>query len=299
MSRPAGVERLRRVLAMIPWVVARGGATVEELVRQFGGTAAQVEHDLTRAMVCEVGPNLDHVAMWIEDGVVHAAPGAFFERPRRLTPAQGVALLAAVDALRQLQSGTALDSLGAKLASALGATTGSVAVVLDEPPLLGVVRSAIERHERLHLCYYTASRDEVTERDVDPMRVVAFGNVWHLDAWCWATGARRRFRVDRIRSASLCGVPAEAHGDVGPLEVFEPAEHAMRVVLELTPDQRWVAERHPHSVEGGRIVLQVAGLAWLEQLLLRLGPDAVVVSPENVTEVRREAARRVLARYRA
>jgi predicted DNA-binding transcriptional regulator YafY len=138
---------------------------------------------------------------------------------------------------------------------------------------------------------------------VDPLRVVAFGNTWQLEAWCHLMGDRRRFRVDRIRAARLTGLLAEHRADAGPLEVFEPAENALRVVLDLTADQRWVAERHPHEVlaehpEGVlRIALWAAGPAWLERLLLRLGPEAVIVEPGNVAELRRDAARRLLARY--
>jgi predicted DNA-binding transcriptional regulator YafY len=76
------------------------------------------------------------------------------------------------------------------------------------------------------------------------------------------------------------------------------------VVLDLTADQRWVAERHPHEVlaersDGAmRVALWAVGPAWLERLLLRLGPDAVVVEPENVAVLRRDAARRLLRLYR-
>jgi proteasome accessory factor C len=75
VSRPSGSERMRRVLAMIPWVVARDGATVDEIAAQFGTTARTVERDLSLAKCCEVGANLDHVAMWVdEDGRVYAGP---------------------------------------------------------------------------------------------------------------------------------------------------------------------------------------------------------------------------------
>jgi proteasome accessory factor C len=295
-----------RVLAIIPWVVARDGATVAEIAEQFGTTAEVVERDLTLAMCCEAGPNLDHVAMWVDDdGRVHASPGAFFDRPRRLTPGQGVAVLAAVAALRQVPGGdgTALDSLASKLAAALGASGSGVSVVLNEPPFLALVREATDRGERLHLDYYGASNDEVTSRDVDPIRVVMFGDAWQLDGWCHRSNDYRQFRVDRIRAASLTGIPAEPHGDSGRVEAFVPAEHALRVVLDLTPEQRWAAERHAHEVlaehpDGRvRIALWAAGTAWLERLLLRLGPDAVVVEPEYVVGLRCDAARRLLARY--
>jgi proteasome accessory factor C len=73
------------------------------------------------------------------------------------------------------------------------------------------------------------------------------------------------------------------------------------VVLELAPRARWVLEQYPservEEREGGRcrVTLAVSEQAWLERLLLRLGPDAVVV--DGPAHVAGEAAARILARY--
>jgi proteasome accessory factor C len=85
--------------------------------------------------------------------------------------------------------------------------------------------------------------------------------------------------------------------------VFDPADEAERVVLDVSAAQRWVAERYPHEIverdaDGGlRIALNVVGEAWLERLLLRLGPGAVVVEPPHLRTLQRDAARRLLSRY--
>ena len=55
------------------------------------------------------------------------------------------------------------------------------------------------------------------------------------------------------------------------------------------------------------VTLPVGGSAWLERLLLRLGPDAEIlggttngtpVGPEPLVALRANAARRILNRYR-
>ena len=84
-------------------------------------------------------------------------------------------------------------------------------------------------------------------------------------------------------------------------EVFEPQPDDPRVVLELEPAGRWVAERYPvetaEELADGRlrVSLVVSERAWLERLLLRLGPAAMVV--EGDSDLLAGAARRVLARY--
>ena len=60
------------------------------------------------------------------------------------------------------------------------------------------------------------------------------------------------------------------------------------MTLELAPAAAWVAEAYPTEAVTERadgsleIVLAVSERAWLERLLLRLGPDAGVVAPADV-----------------
>jgi len=270
VSRPPAADRARRVMAMIPWVVAQGGATVEEIAEQFGVPPAVVERDLERASCYQAGANGWMVAVWVDEGgVVRLQPGGYFDRPRRLTPLQAVAILAAVDAL-DFDQPTALDSLRTKLQQTLRARPGGLAVAVDEPPYLDAVRDAIARRERVRVRYYSAWRDEVGERDIDPHRVVAFGSAWQLFAWCLDAGDWRHFRVDRIEALHPTGEAAEDY----PHEIVE------------------------RRADGGlRIALQVVGEVWLERLLLRLGPGAIVVEPQHLRTLQRDAARRLLSRY--
>jgi predicted DNA-binding transcriptional regulator YafY len=46
------------------------------------------------------------------------------------------------------------------------------------------------------------------------------------------------------------------------------------------------------------VILDVAGMAWFERLLLQLGPDATVVRPPDLTDLAARAAEKVLKLYR-
>jgi predicted DNA-binding transcriptional regulator YafY len=113
------------------------------------------------------------------------------------------------------------------------------------------------------------------------------------------------FRVDRIRGLRPTGERFEP-GDTGfeAGEVYSPRADDTRVTLRLAPAAAWVAEAYPsESVterpDGGLdVVLAVSEPAWLERLLLRLGPDAKVVGPKPAPVQRAAVARRVLERYR-
>jgi proteasome accessory factor C len=94
-----------------------------------------------------------------------------------------------------------------------------------------------------------------------------------------------------------------AAGSVAGGALFNPRPSDRRVTLLLNADAAWVPESYPvESVEqmpdGKLTVVLVANeRAWLERLLLRLGPSAEVLDPAEVRVEAAEAARRLLARY--
>ena len=75
----------------------------------------------------------------------------------------------------------------------------------------------------------------------------------------------------------------------------------MRIAVD--PSTAWLLGTIPSAVrvgqEGDRPVWEVfvAGDAWLERLLLRLGPGSVVLDPAVDRALAPAAARRILARY--
>lgn len=287
--------RLARLLAMVPWLLREGGAAVSDIAGRFGIGEDEVIADLGMAGLCGVPPygGGDLIDIIVEDGWVSAFAGPFFARPMRLTPAEGFAVLAAGRALLAVpgaeQEGSLLQAL-AKLEAVVG-ESGSLAVDIDPPPALGVVRDGISGHARLEVEYYSAGRDEFTERRIDPLVAYSLAGRWYVDAHC------------HPEPAQPAGEHFEPRKVSPPEQAFTPGPDARSVTLALPSSAAWVAETYPVvSVEEGsdgrlEVVLEVAGPAWLERLLLRLGPDAEVVEPEDLKGLAANAASRLLARY--
>ena len=306
--------RLRRMLLMIPWLLESGGSTVAELAARFGVGEDDIVRDLTLVMCCGVPPyGAEHMITVVldDDGSVLAWKGPYFTRPMRLTPAEGFAVLAAGRALLAVpgaDTGGPLATALAKLESALGGDGRSVAVDLEAPPLLAVVREAVSSRARLEVEHYSAWRDEVTSRVLDPYVVFSQDGRWYVAAGDSLRGDVRHFRIDRMASAVPTGetfdVPADAP-TIPPERAFSGGGDVVEVVVVVPAAARWVAEAYePRDVEelaDGRLRLRlmVAGERWLERLLLRVGPEAVVESPPELTGLGATAARRLLARYEA
>ena len=245
----------------------------------------------------------------IVDGHVWIRFAEYFDRPLRLSAEEGLALLTAGRALLAVPGSdergalaTALD----KLAGALGATDG-LSVEVGEPPHLDALRRAADAHERVEIDYYSFGRNATTTRKVDVRSVFhAFGH-WYAAAYCHQAQDERLFRVDRIRAVRPTGEhfdpTAGEEPDFGET-VYHPRSDDPRVTLELDAAATWVVESYPsEEVEerpdgSWRVVLAVSERAWLERLLLELGPAARVVAPAEVRTVGAEAADRLLTRYR-
>jgi proteasome accessory factor C len=239
-----------------------------------------------------------------------------FDRPLRLGVDEASALLVALRMLAELPSleeRSALNRTIAKLEAAAGAAaavSAQVAVQLDDRgtrTAAAQVRDAIERGRRLHLSYYVPGRDEATERDVDPMRLLVVEGRTYLEGWCLRAEAVRLFRLDRVLDLAVLDEPASVPAQAEPRDVdqglFRPSADDVEVELELSAAGRWVAEYYPcervTDLGDGRLQvrLRTPDTRWVRRLALRLGEDGRVTSPADLAAEIREDAAAALAQY--
>jgi proteasome accessory factor C len=179
----SAAERLRRLLVMVPWVMERGEVTVAEVAERFQLTEKEVINDLERVAMCGVppyGPD-DLVDLFVDEGVVYAGASRIFTRPLRLTTPEGFALLAAGRAGMELpgaEPGGPLARALDKLERTLGAPDLDVSIA--KPALADDVARAVEDRAQLRLTYWSAAKDTVIERVVDPQAVFSDRGNWYL-----------------------------------------------------------------------------------------------------------------------
>jgi proteasome accessory factor C len=310
MSRLSADERLHRLLALVPWVAARDGPSVEEVCARFGCTEPELVDDLELLFLCGLHPYTPDVLIDVDvaDGRVWIRYADYFARPLRLTPAEGLALLAAG---RTLLTSSVRDEDGplarglAKLAGALGVDADD-AVEIELGPVadetLRILRDAAGAHRQVELDYYSFGRDQWARRVVDPYAVFSAGGQWYVSGWCHRVDDERLFRVDRVRSATLLESTFRPPPAPPELSSYRARPDDPRIVLDLDRSARWVVEQYPvERVEDGpdgrlRVTLAASQPAWLERLLLRLGAAAAVVGGDGGRTA--AAAARLLARYR-
>lgn len=302
--------RLRRVLAMVPWIVAQQGPTIEEVCARFGCSEPELVKDLEGALFfCGVHPFTpgDMVEVDISDGRVWIRLADYFSRPLRLTPAEGLGLLGAARAAtsRDATSDDALSRAVAKLSAAIGVDPDEVLNVElgdADPGVLGILEEAAAGHEVVEIDHYSYGRDSWQKRGIEVHHVFNSSGNWYASAWCRKVEDWRLFRVDRVRAARPTREHFEPRKMPSPPQPWSGGAAGEEVVLELAPGASWAIEEYPVvSVRAGkqgwrRVTLRVAGRPWLERLLLRLGPDGRVVKGDQDTAP--AAAARILKRYR-
>ncbi len=316
----SATNRLSRLLTMVPWLLNRQGVEIEEAAREFAVTPAQVEADLALLFLCGTpgGYHGDLIEAEWDSGRVFLGNADTIKRPLRLGVDEALALIVGLRALAAVPGIGERDAVVralAKLEAATGsASAGSsrIQVVIDEGTgreALALAQQALTAHRRVHLRYLVPGRDESTERDVDPMRVINFDAQWYLEGWCHRAEDVRLFRVDRIESLTILAQDGTPPAGAEPRDldsgVFTPHAGDQLVRVALEPGAAWVSDYYPtESVEpteggGAVITLRTADTAWLRRLMWRLGAQATVLEPAELALAVRRGARAALDAYAA
>ena len=281
----------------MPYLLARPGIEIAEAAADLGVTERQLREDLELLWVCGLpgyGPG-DLIDMAFDGDRVTITYDAGIDRPLRLTPDEALALVVALRMLAETPGrgqpgrGRAGPGQDRERGRRPGRRAGGGAAARRTPTGCEELRAAVERGRALRITYYTAARDETTERVVDPMRVLMVGGRAYLEAWCRRAEAVRLFRVDRIDAFTELDEPA----------VPPPQARAARRQRRRVPARRRTCRWSPCGSAGASggspsttrasgsrrdgdqwlVSLRVTDLGWARRFVLGLGPDVTVVAP--------------------
>jgi proteasome accessory factor C len=309
-------DRLPRLLALVPYLQAHPGARVEDVAQVFGVSEKQLRSDLDLVFLCGLpghGPG-DLIDVSYEGDTVSVTNADTIARPLRLTAQEGLALIVALRTLAELPGIDGAGSVQQALAK-LESATGTAADIADKVEVvvegaevsLATARRAVAEKRLVHLSYHVPGRDETTERDVDPMRLLLVEGHSYLEGWCRRAEAVRLFRLDRVLAITLLDAPSEPPAEAQERDVtaglFQSSPQDVLVTLDLEPDAAWVAEYYPtESVtpngRGGVLTsLRTSDTQWVRRLALRLAGSLTVVAPESLATQVRDDANRALQAY--
>ena len=174
------------------------------------------------------------------------------------------------------------------------------------------VAGALVGRRRLDLHYHGRVRDELTRRQVSPLRLTHYRDNWYLDAWDHGARALRSFSVDRIRRARATDAAAHEIPDAeldahfaSAYGIFAGRPRHTAVLRFSARSARWVADETWHPQQRGRfedghyfLEIPYADSRELVGDILRHGPDVVVVSPPALREEVSRHLEAALGNYR-
>ena len=313
------LDRLERVLVMVPWLLEHQGATFADVAARFQTTPEEVAADLDVLGYCGLpgygGGDLVEVTTFGESITIRMAD--FFRRPLRLSLREAVTLLLAARSLAQVQElpeSRALQRAVGRLEAVIGAGAPvdpkeirmAVDVRAEGDEHLPPLREAIRGRRLVRLTYRSASKAETTVRDVEPWSLVGAAGAWYLRGWCRGAVGHRDFRLDRVVDVEVLDevVPPRTSQPAAPVAAYVPRAEDPTAVVDLDPSAWWLGDRlstePPGDAGGGwrTYVVRVRDLDWLARRLLPLGPRARVRAPwelSNLVAARAQTLRSVYA----
>ena len=175
-----------------------------------------------------------------------------------------------------------------------------------------MVSSALLSRRRLELTHYSRERDEETEREVSPQRLVYYRDNWYLDAWCHLRLALRSFSLDALRRAAIVDRRAKTiargtlNAELGAGYGIFGGRRTRRARLRFSPERaRWVSDESWHPRQKGRVdrngryVLELPYSDDRELMMdiLKHGPEVEVLAPAELRNKVAAAHARAAEKY--
>jgi predicted DNA-binding transcriptional regulator YafY len=317
------MDRSERFYKIDHLIRERGVVPVQDFLRELEVSLATFKRDIEYMRSRHYAPitwDRDKGGYRFEEADAAAAtpkyelPGLWF------SPREAQALLTMEHLLESLEPsllGAHVKPLQSRLSALLSAGDHSVDEVRrrirvismgarrHEPKHFQLVASAVLSRNRLKLTYWNRSRDETTEREVSPQRLVHYRNNWYLDAWCHLRNDLRSFALDAMRDVSMVAgkvkevaekeldeVLASGYGIFSGKKVQWAtlrftAEAARYVSLE-----EWHPKQKARYEKDGRYVIEIPYSAEKELLMdiLKHGPDVEVLGPPSLRQMVAERA---------
>ena len=175
------------------------------------------------------------------------------------------------------------------------------------------VGSALLQRKRLLITYRARGKDEITEREISPQRLVHYRENWYLDAWCHLRRELRSFAVDYIIKADLLETTAKAVSEktlddvLGTGYGIFSGKKVQWAKLKFSPERaRWVAQEQWHpkqkskfEADGGYLLeIPYSDDRELVMDILRHGPEVEVLAPQKLRKRISEQVGKMQQRYR-
>jgi predicted DNA-binding transcriptional regulator YafY len=302
-------ERFARLVTLASILIEAGRASrrlpVAEIRERLQLSEEELREDIDVLNVVNFGGGsyVLYAEILEEEGEIEVDPEPYsdnFDRPARLLPVEGKALVAAIDLIGEHIPEGSLTSAREKIVKALGEDPMEQGLQVahataNDSEVARLISRAIVERRLIELDYYKENEDEFSLRRVEPYALTNGREGWYVASFDPERGAMRHFRLDRIKRAEVTDESYEPRAEVDPSAEVDgwlrtgevQASRAARVWI--SPERaRWAREQRRVVQERGDdsivVELSFAGLDWLVREVLKEAGDAAVLEPEDARE---------------
>lgn len=184
---------------------------------------------------------------------------------------------------------------------------------------VATLEGAVSRRKRVRFVYYAISRDETSEREVDPYELSLIDGTWYVTGWDNARDDVRQFRLSRIDGRVSFATKRDSRdfevreefadrysgryaGSRAPWQLGRPEKTAR---VRVSEDAFATAHRFygfalsldRDEVGGGVLTTRYSGERQLAGWILSLGEEARTLSPESLVGRVRHGVERIAAAH--
>lgn len=302
-------DAVARMLTMVPWLLERPGASVDEAAEAFGVPPRTIRRDLSHLDFCGLpglgGGTLFDVTLEQDRVVVSMADE--LRRPLRLTPREALRLVLSLQAVDEAlgEELPALRSAIDKVRRAADLPVGAaVAVGEGQSGWVAELRRALRDGVQVRLGYQGRTDDAPRERIVDPWQLDVTPEGWYLHGLDVEVDDHRVYRLDRIVDVEVLTSRLSTPRPTEPLRPpqFDPGDDDVEIVVRLGRSARWVADAIAYDTidddgEAIQLTFRTDAPQWVVRLLMMGAPDVEVLAPDHVATLLAREARAALDRY--
>lgn len=154
--------------------------------------------------------------------------------------------------------------------------------------------NAIKENKMIKIIYYTITRDEISERVLDPYHIYNSEGVWYLVAFCHKRNEFRDFALDRIKKVEVLNESFEKDKNFNIKNYLKQAFRIYKGDLEKIKlkfdsfQSKWIKERIWHESQeieelpDGSVILKInANRNEIKRWIIGYGSHVEVLEPES------------------
>tara|TARA_B100000929_G_scaffold52722_2_gene38659 strand:- start:214 stop:1179 length:966 start_codon:yes stop_codon:yes gene_type:complete len=319
MTNMNSLERIKRLLSVVPWIESQNGPYIEEVSSRFNYPRKELIEDLENVVFfvgvypftpdCLIEVSVTEERVWVRYA-------DWFRKPMKLNKRELTSLRAAGEALIEFSgslTGDLEEELGpleralTKLSAFEGEVENLLEIKLATPTKhLLEVQNSIKDKTVIQIEYLVGSRNELSTRKIEPEKIFSTGGNWYAYAYCKNSLVKKTFRVDRIKDIKILDEARETQpDDASASKDFFNLDEFPNTIIEIPARDKPLLDGFPNidveeiSDEKLKLSCPVASEVWFKHLLIVLGVNAEIQEvPKGIPEnVRSEAVEEILKIY--